>query len=139
MPEGVGFVEGTGVLALYFAKGERMNTIKTAQLPLPFSEDQFIRVSTNLRICFRNVCRPGDIVTEEQCKRLYVAAEEACDMMHQLDYNFSSQFHHNPRARRVCPNQNCHSIYAYFYEDFLFCPKCGTKLIGKGPGMEENP
>lgn len=31
--------------------------------------------------------------------------------------------------RKICPNKDCASSYAYFYDDFKFCPKCGYKLI----------
>lgn len=88
---------------------------------IPFTEDQFFRITTNVRILSRNLHKEG-----------YGELQESIDQL--LDYagschdKFADQFHHNPRARRICPNPECHGIYAYFYEDFLYCPKCGTKL-----------
>jgi hypothetical protein len=40
---------------------------------------------------------------------------------------YHEQFKHGKRM--VCPNKKCKSRYAYFYDDFLYCPKCGHKLV----------
>ena len=42
------------------------------------------------------------------------------------------RFYHEqfkPGKRMFCPNKKCKSRYAYFYDDFLYCPKCGHKLV----------
>ena len=104
---------------------------------IPFTEDHVFRVSTNLRVTSKSIVRPGRTITYADQEQMNMAVEEAMDIYHQLADKFSDQFHHNPGARRVCPNPACHHIYAFFYDDFLYCPQCGTKLIGKGPGMEE--
>lgn len=67
---------------------------------VPFSDDQF----------YRYINRTAEDVS-------------------QLIDLFDDQFKHNAKIRRVCPNLNCNSKYAYFYEDFLYCPKCGTELL----------
>lgn len=102
--------------------------MKREPAKIPFTEDQFFRISTNTRILSRNLHKEG-----------YSELQESIDQL--LDYagschdKFADQFHHNPRARRICPNPECHGIYAYFYDDFLYCPKCGTKLE---TGSKEN-
>lgn len=88
---------------------------------MPFTEDQFFRISTNVRILSRNLHKEGYGELQESINQLLDYAGSCHD-------KFADQFRHNPRARRICPNPKCHSIYAYFYEDFLYCPKCGTKL-----------
>lgn len=97
---------------------------------MEFIEDNFFRVMTNLHIVCKQATSPSCIVMTEDLKhRLYAACEEASDIAYMLHENFSGQFNHNPKVRRVCPNPECKHIYAYFYEDFLYCPKCGTKLV----------
>lgn len=88
---------------------------------MSFTEDQFFRITTNTRILSRDLHKNGYGKLKESIDQLIDYAGSCHDM-------FANQFHHNPRARRICPNPECHSIYAYFYEDFLYCPKCGTKL-----------
>lgn len=104
-------VEPDGLTKKLFGKPAKM----------PFTEDQFFRITTNVRILSRDLYKNG-----------YGELQESIDQL--IDYaasyhdKFADQFHHNPRARRICPDPECHSIYAYFYEDFLYCPKCGTRL-----------
>ena len=88
---------------------------------IPFTEDQFFRIITNARILSRDLHKNGYGRLQETIDQLIDYAGSCHDL-------FANQFHHSPRARRICPNTECHSIYAYFYEDFLYCPKCGTKL-----------
>ena len=96
---------------------------------MTFSEENFYRTMTNLHIYTKIFTRPGYVPTKESQSELYNIVEETTQMSYMLHDNFHNQFNHNPKVRRVCPNENCHHIYAYFYEDFLYCPKCGTKLI----------
>lgn len=97
---------------------------------MTFSEENFYRTMTNLHIITKHLTMPEHrVLTEEDQSRLYIAVEEATKMAYMLERNFFEQFKHTPRIRRVCPNPECKCIYAYFYEDFLYCPKCGTKLI----------
>lgn len=97
---------------------------------MEFIEDHFYRVMQNLDIVCKQLTTPQRlIITDEWKSRLRIACEEARDIAYMLHENFSGQFNHNPKVRRVCPNPECKHIYAYFYEDFLYCPKCGTKLV----------
>lgn len=95
---------------------------------VPFTEDQYHRTMTNLRLVIRQFCNPGYVVTHKAADRLYTAMEEATEMAGQLYENFFRQFQHRACIRKICPNSDCHNIYAYFFEDWEFCPKCGTKL-----------
>ena len=88
---------------------------------IPFTEDQFFRITTNVHILSRNLPKEG-------YEQLQESIEELIDYAASCHDKFADQFHHNPRARRICPNLKCDGIYAYFYEDFLYCPKCGAKL-----------
>lgn len=97
---------------------------------MPFTEDQFFRISTNTRILSRDLHKEGYGELKE-------SIEQLLDYAGSLHDKFADQFHHIPRTRRICPNPECHSIYAYFYEDFLYCPKCGTKLETGVKGDED--
>ena len=98
-----------------------LNFRKVEDEKMPFTEDQFFRITTNVRILARNLLKEGYSELQESIDQLIDYASSCHD-------KFTDQFHHDPRARRICPNPECHGIYAYFYEDFLYCPKCGTKL-----------
>ena len=96
----------------------------------PFTDDQFHRVSTNLHILVNRLTRRSNTtLTPEDKYDLYVAATEMDTMAHMLYDRFFLQFNHNPSARRVCPNPNCHHIYAFFFDDWKYCPQCGTRLV----------
>ena len=88
---------------------------------IPFTEDQFFRITTNVRILSRKLPKEG-------YSELHGSIDQLIDYAESCHDKFADQFHHNSRARRICTNPECHGIYAYFYEDFLYCPKCGTKL-----------
>mgnify|MGYP007101848240 CR=1 FL=1 len=98
-------------------------------LEVPFTEDHFYRCMTNIRLSLRSICQPGHIITQDDSDEAWLATEEACSIMRQLEDRLHTQFKRNCRIRRVCPNPDCKGIYAIFYEDFLYCPKCGTKLL----------
>lgn len=109
---------------IYDQNGNRNENIK-----VPFTEDNFFRCMTNIRLTIRSICRPGHIITKDDSDEAWLATEEACSLMRQLEYHLHTQFKHNCKVRRVCPNPECKGIYAIFYEDFLYCPKCGTELV----------
>lgn len=50
-----------------------------------------------------------------------------CDFAGEFDSVFRDQFQRG--VRTVCTNPNCNAQYAYFYADFFYCPKCGTRLM----------
>lgn len=77
------------------------------------TEDNWWRIITNYRVAKKNFDRSADEL-EEFSMEMYS--------------KFADQFTHDPGARRWCPNQNCNTVYAYFFADWEFCPKCGTKL-----------
>lgn len=104
-----------------------------------FTEDNFHRTITNLTVnkhCTLDY--PCGKAERNHEKSITISLEDAYNLDRSIDdfvamaalmqNNFSNQFHHNCRVRRICGNPDCHTIYAYFYEDFLYCPKCGTKL-----------
>lgn len=109
---------------IYDQNGNRNEDIK-----VPFTEDNFFRCMTNIRLSIRSICRPGHVITKDDSDEAWLATEEACSLMRQLEYHLHTQFKHSCKVRRVCPNPDCKSIYAIFYEDFLYCPKCGTELV----------
>lgn len=94
-----------------------------------FSEDNFYRIMTNLSVCSRPISLRRQL-SQKEFENLDMAISDVTDMMGMFHDRFASQFKHDPRKRRCCPNDNCQSIYAYFYDDFHYCPKCGTKLEG---------
>ena len=96
----------------------------------PFTEDQFHRISTNLHIIVSRLTRREDtLLTPEDKHDLYVAFEEMNTMAHLLFDRFFLQFNHSPSARRICPNPRCRHIYAFFFDDWRYCPQCGARLI----------
>lgn len=104
----------------------------------PFTDDQFHRVSANLRILVNRLIRRNNTtLTKEDKHDLYVATTEMDTMAHMLHDRFFLQFNHSPSARRVCPNPDCHHIYAFFFDDWKYCPQCGTKLIKTDEYTEE--
>lgn len=109
---------------IYDQNGNRKETIE-----VPFTEDNFIRCMTNIRLSIRSVCRTGHVITQDDADKMYLVTEEACSIMQQLECHLHTQFKHNSKVRRVCPNTDCKNLYAIFYEDFLYCPKCGTALV----------
>ena len=119
-----------------------------------FSEDNFHSIMTKWSILSKRLLKPafvfkrnderiteaegikvyGDdtdffLLSVQDCFNIYQASQEVMSMAYLLESHFFEQFKHNSRVRRICPNQDCHTIYAYFYEDFLYCPKCGMQLI----------
>lgn len=102
---------------------------------MKFTEDNCHRIINNLSIIVEGRLsraarreEPYILITKKEAVDMSNCAREAGEMVSMLADNFSDQFHHNPRTRRICPNEKCKTVYAYFYEDFLYCPKCGTKL-----------
>lgn len=105
---------------------------------IPFTEDQWSRTTNNLN-CSSHVFKLKnwrEHVTDEDVDRLTRAIDEHQNFSYQLYNNFGDQFNHRPDARRVCPNPDCHCMYAYFFADWKYCPKCGTKLLITGKYKE---
>ena len=110
---------------------------------LPFTSDQFHRVTNNLRLTSKILTLPrhksedGKIYTcnEKEIKDLSVAVDDALDFIGSLSYHIEKQFE-NGSTRKTCPNKECHTVYAFFYENFKYCPYCGTELVVT-PGYPE--
>ena len=101
---------------------------------VPFSDEQFYRLMQNCSIDLKSISTPFTFESSRYDNCVYVnkTVEEVSQLLNlasQLHNRFDDQFKHNAKIRRVCPNPNCKSKYAYFYEDFLYCPKCGTELV----------
>ena len=102
---------------------------------VPFSDDHFHRLIQNCSIDLKIISTPTTFdddhysISTFNINRTVEDVSQLMDFASQLYNRFDNQFKHNAKIRRVCPNPNCKSKYAYFYEDFLYCPKCGTKLI----------
>lgn len=104
-----------------------------------FTEDNYHRTLTNLAVTIRSCIDypcgkaernnqdyfPMSVKDANQISRNVREFEEVSSL---CERHFFDQFHHTSKVRRICENPDCHGIYAYFYEDFLYCPKCGTKL-----------
>ena len=99
---------------------------------MKFTEENFFRIINNFGIVvthkFYKTKQPYIIISRKEANDMRRCSEEIVGMACMLQDKFAKQFHHNPRARKICPNEDCKTIYAYFYEDFVYCPKCGTKL-----------
>lgn len=104
-----------------------------------FTQDEFHRTLTNLSIVeHQTISYPCSKAERDYRRSFSISVNDANNLNRRindfvlmavlLERHFSDQFKHNPKARAICPNPDCHGIYAYFYEDFRFCPKCGTKL-----------
>ena len=104
-----------------------------------FSQDEFDRSFTNLHILMRSVIdyglsearnsgHPYIPVPVKQAELLSNAYSQHIEIESVLANRFSDQFRNDQAPCRVCNNPNCKSQYAYFYDDFLYCPRCGTKL-----------
>lgn len=87
---------------------------------IPFTEDQVHRLINNLSIDNHNF--------ELQSKRYVQDMNDAMNLLGMFNDIFTERYNHNSYVRRVCDNPDCKSVYAYFYEDWHYCPKCGTKL-----------
>lgn len=99
---------------------------------IPFTEDQWWRVVNNLHCTMHSLKYLEEFyprIDDDERERMVKAIEEFEQFSYKLYDKFGDQFHHHPDARSVCPNPDCHNIYAYFFEDWKYCPKCGTKLI----------
>lgn len=77
------------------------------------TEDNWWRIITNYRVAKKNFDRSANDL-EEFAMEMYS--------------KIADQFKHDPSARRWCPNPFCETVYAYFFTDWEYCPKCGTKL-----------
>jgi len=106
---------------------------------IPFTEDQWWRCVNNLNVMshFLKLKNWKEYATDESVSHLVLAIEEFENFAYQLYNNFGNQFHHDADARRVCPNPNCHGVFAYFFSDWEYCPKCGTKLLITGNNEKE--
>lgn len=102
---------------------------------VPFSDDQFYRLLQSCSIDLKLISTPAAFesgrydICALYIDRTVKDVSQLMDLASQLHNRFNDQFKSNAKIRRVCPNPNCNSKYAYFYEDFLYCPKCGTELI----------
>lgn len=99
---------------------------------IKFTEENFWRILTNFKIVVNHRFYPSKdeyiVIPRKEADEMHKCSEEFIDIACMLHDKFADQFHHNPRARKICPNENCKTVYAYFYEEFEYCPKCGTKL-----------
>lgn len=101
---------------------------------LKFSEETFNRLMQNGSIWIRNLetaprskSMPNLVILQmELVDAITRDMQQMMEMMGMYESKFGSQF--KTGTRRVCDNPNCLHKYAYFYDDFLYCPKCGTKL-----------
>lgn len=82
-----------------------------------FSDENFYRLSQNLSIDSRLV----------KNERIQEDLYDAIGMLNMYHQKFEGQFNRGARSR--CPNPECKCVYAYFYDDFKFCPRCGAELI----------
>lgn len=106
-----------------------------ADKTIPFTEDQWWRVVNNLHVKIHNLQISEEFyptIDNEERSEIAEAIDQFENMAYQLYNNYANQFHHNPRARACCPNPECKGIYAYFWSDWNYCPKCGTKLEKTG-------
>lgn len=109
----------------------------------PFASDEYHRVTNNLAINskmlsllhYRNDDGKTCTYSIEEIEDLHSSIENALDFMASLAYHIEKQFE-NGSTRKICPNENCHTVYAFFYENFKYCPYCGAKLI-ETPGYPE--
>lgn len=105
------------------------------QKPLIFSEDTYHKLGQNASIYLRQIERVIDSTrmdSETAVVPLWVVTgvqhdlEEWCQFASGFESFYNRQFKYG--KRKICPNKDCASHYAYFYEDFRFCPKCGHEL-----------
>lgn len=102
---------------------------------VPFSDDQFYRLIQNRSIDLKMISTPAAFdggrydICALYINRTVEDVSQLLDFAGQLHNRFDDQFKRSSKIRRVCPNRDCKGKYAYFYEDFLYCPKCGTKLL----------
>lgn len=104
----------------------------------PFTEDQWWRIVNKVN-CYSHIFKLKDWkdhVDDKNIERLIAAIDELENFSYQLYNNFGDQFNHRPDARRICPNPDCHGVYAYFFADWEYCPKCGTELLITGKYKE---
>lgn len=102
---------------------------------IPFTEDQWWRVTNNLHVTTHSLKYLEKVyprIDDQERERMVQAIDEFHQFAYQLYHNYADQFHHNPSARSCCPNPDCKGIYAYFWSDWNYCPKCGTKLKKTG-------
>lgn len=102
---------------------------------IKFSDDQFYRLMQNCSIDLKLISTPAAFesgrydICELYINQTVQDVSQLMDLASQLHNRFDDQFKGSSKVRRVCQNPNCKSRYAYFYEDFLYCPKCGTELL----------
>lgn len=102
---------------------------------IPFTEDQWWRIINNLHCTTHSLKYKEEVypkISDNERNCMVKAIEDIEQFSYKLYSKFDDQFKHNPEARRVCSNHKCHSIYAYFFEDWKYCPKCGSKLTVEG-------
>ena len=106
-----------------------------ADKPIPFTEDQWWRVVNNLHVATHILKYKEEVysrIDDKERDKIISAIEEFENMAYQLYNNFAEQFNHDSTARSYCPNPECKNSYAYFWTDWDYCPKCGTKLEKTG-------
>lgn len=110
---------------------------------MQFTSDEYAKVTSNLAhrskilsiLHYRN---PDDKTCTFDIKdvdNLRDAIEKGLNFMAVLSHNIYKQFE-NGSTRKTCPNKDCHTIYAFFYENFKYCPYCGAELVVT-PGYPE--
>lgn len=97
---------------------------------IPFTEDAWWNVSNSLSVNSHILKLKNwrELMTEEDVTRLLESIEQYRDFASTLYSKYADQFIHDPQSRSVCPNPKCHNVYAYFWDDWKYCPKCGTAL-----------
>ena len=86
---------------------------------MKFTEENFFRIMTNFGIVVTHKIYktkgPFILISREEADEMLRCSEELVEMAYALENKFAGQFHHSPRARKICPNKNCKTVYAYFY------------------------
>lgn len=105
------------------------------QKPLIFSEDTYHKLAQNASVYLRQLDCVFDRTNSENglalvplwvVRGIYHDLEEWCRFASGFESFYNQQFKYG--KRKICPNKDCASHYAYFYDDFRFCPKCGREL-----------
>lgn len=110
-----------------------------------FSSDEYHRISNRLSMVYKQLLAPSHINKNDhgktyiynyaEMKDFSEAVESGLDFMGYLAHHIEKQFE-NGSTRKTCPNKDCHTIYAFFYENFKYCPYCGSELVVT-PGYPE--
>ena len=96
---------------------------------LNFTDEEYAKVMNDMGVSLnKHHLYPGKELTEQDIDDLRSSAIDLMRFTEKLEKHISEQF--ITGAVKYCTNEKCGRTFGYYYDDFHYCPNCGSKLLG---------